>query len=142
MAKGKSNYIDSIGDQIAKLPSLTNNAKQSIVSVLHWVVLLTGVVGLFTSLKSLGLFTFFQPYVGLTQDTQAIGLITSTLGILSAVLFLLSIPGIKAHKASGWKLLFYGVILGIILSAFMGVIGLLVYLLDLYILFQIRSYYN
>jgi len=55
-----------------------------------------------------------------------------------------ALPGLFARKMSGWTLLFYSQLVGIVHSLLTGNIisGLLTALIGLYILFQVRPLYR
>jgi hypothetical protein len=74
----------------------------------------------------------------------ATGLIIATLiGLVASVLELIAFPGLLNRKMSGWTLLFWVEVLGI-LSAVIALsgFGVIMALIWFYFLFQIKSYYK
>lgn len=136
--------IAPMEEAFAKLPPLPKGVKDFIVTILPWLALIFGLLGVLVALAALGILTFLAPLaaIGNVNQTTAltIGLI---LGMISSVVTLVSFPGLLSKKITGWNLIFLSVVVGVISSIeAIFIVGIIVSLIEFYILFQIKSYYK
>ena len=141
--------------QFAKFPVLPVGGREFIVNITPWVALILGVLsilGFALSILGLGALTALAPVgaaskVGLT----GIWLIPSVIGLVEGVLWLLAYKPLKNRALRGWNLLFWITLLGLvsslvttfaIFSTFSLVWVLIWLVVELYFLFQIKSYYK
>lgn len=141
-------------------PSLPSGARTWLANNVYWLALIGGIVGLFTvfglwqTLQNVSNFlystgTFSVMYGGDYRMVVWITLITS---LAQSVLLLMAYSGLKAHRKSGWNLLFYTGLLSIftivayLFSAAYGLGSALGSLLGVaisyYFLFQIRDHFT
>lgn len=141
--------------QFAKFPVLPVGVREFIVNIAPWVALILGVlavVGFAISILGLGAITALAPIgtagkVGLT----GIWLIPSIIGLVEGVLWLLAYKPLKNRALRGWNLLFWVTVLGLVSSlvttfavfSTFSLVWVLIWLVvELYFLFQIKSYYK
>ena len=99
----------------AKAPHLPHGGRKFITDVLPWLSLLFGVLGLF-ALVSAGLIgMILSPFILLGGGLKGIALfITLLLGIVGAVLSILSFNPLREMKKKGWDYAFYSLIISAI----------------------------
>ena len=147
-------------------PALPPGFKKWLVKYLPWVTI---VIGVLTLLATLSLWraghTVNQLVDYANQLSQAYGgsnVVSNKLGVgywlalvtlgAEAILYIAAFPGLRAHKKSGWNLMFYALIVNVaygffaIFTTYAGVgnfIGSLIgAAIGGYLLFQIRSSYS
>lgn len=146
MAKNNSidSYIDTVGEYFKKLPELPRGGREFIVTVTPWLALIFGVLGVIAGVVGLGLFTFLAPFamLGAAKGVGS-GFVVVLVGLVSSVLLLMAFPGVKNKRISGWKLLYYSEVIGLVANVVsLSVFGVLSTLIGFYFLYQIRSYYK
>jgi len=130
-----------------KFPHLPEGGRKFLVDVSPWIALIFGILGVIGLLAAGGLGVIATI---LTFGLALPVLIQVLVGLLSAVLLLMSFPGLKAHTKKGWNLVFYSQVVSIIgsviflaLGGFGSILGTVIgALIGFYILFEIRSYYK
>lgn len=128
---------------VQKAPfQIPDNAKEWIVRYGPWITLVMLVLALPPLLFALGIGAILIPFGGLGYAT-GFTYLTIVL-IVELGLRALALPGLFARKMSGWRLVFYAQIVGLVFSLLSGsfvgpVLGTLI---SLYILFQVRSLYT
>lgn len=137
-------WIDTVGNYYKKLPELPKNGRDIVVSIVPWLAIIFGILGLIGSLVGLGVLTFLVPVAllaGVRETGQ--GILVVLLGLVSSVLMVLAFPGTKARKEKGWKLLYYSEVVSLITNVVtLSLIGVLFTLVGFYFLYQIRNYYK
>ena len=128
---------------VQKAPfQIPDAGREWIVKFGPWLVVVLLVVMVPTLLTILGLGTMFSGYGGYAYGAAfsywSIILIIQ-LGLEGAAL-----PGLFARKMSGWRLLFYSQIVGLVFSllSYNIIGGLIGVVIGMYILFQIRMLYK
>jgi hypothetical protein len=143
------------------LPSLPENVKNALVKFWPWMALIFGVLQLFAVV---GLWNLGHTVNTLVDIYAAAGIAKpNNLGlfyylglgslVIDAVLLLLAVAPLNAHKKSGWDLLFLGALLNlvygvvIVFDSYYGGFGNLLGSLfgsaiAFYFLFQVRDYYT
>jgi len=147
MAKsnGLNQLVDTMEGWYSKLPSLPKQWVETLVMITPWVALIFGILGVLALLAALGVLTALSPFMLLGAGVGAAtgSLIGTGLALVSSVLLLMAFPGTKAHKMSGWNLLFWSeavsAVSAVVSMAFGGVVGAAI---GFYILFQIKSHYK
>lgn len=137
-------YIDMIGEYFKKLPELPRGGREAVVAITPWLALIFGVLGIATALVGLGIFTFLAPLAMFAGVRGAgAGFVIVLLGLASSALLLMAFPGVKARKISGWKLIYYSEVVGIVADIIsLSLTGVVFALIGFYFLYQIRSYYR
>ena len=141
--------LESVLDEylVKKAPALPANIKELLVKFAPYLTII-GVVLVVPALLaafSAGAWlssNYYWAMGGTTLGWQyylALGL-----SAVTVVLEALAIPGLFSRKMSGWKLLFYGILVNTVYSlVYFNLMGLLLgTLISLYFLFQVRSYYH
>ena len=141
--------LESVLDEylVKKAPALPANIKELLVKFAPYLTII-GVVLVVPALLaafSAGAWlssNYYWAVGGVTLGWQyylALGL-----SAVTVVLEALAIPGLFSRKMSGWKLLFYGILVNTVYSlVYFNLMGLLLgTLISLYFLFQVRSYYH
>jgi len=127
------------------LPGLPDSAKEWIVKVLPWLILIGAIISLPAIIAIFGLGSLFGSVAywgGLYSGTTFY--ITWVLMLIVFILEIAAIGPLLKRSKAGWNLIFYGALITalsnlISLSIASLIIGLVI---ELYILFQIRSYYK
>lgn len=148
--KGHAGALEAMLAPIfAKAPHLPQEARKFLVGIAAWLSLIFGILGLFALLSAGAIGLLFAPLVLLGGGLHGISFfITIVLGILSAVLSILSFNPLRAMKKKGWDYAFYSLIISSIgtivsmLLAFGGLGGIVGIVIGAYILFEVRGMYN
>ena len=121
---------------------LPDAGREWIVKFGPWITLVLLILTLPLLAVALGFGTLLIPFGGLGY-ARGFGFLTIAL-IAEVGLMIAALPGLFARKVSGWRLLFYSQLIGIVYSLLSGSIvgGLLFGLISLYILFQVRLLYQ
>ena len=143
--KQSSDIISILEVYFMKLPPLSKEVKAKIASILPWLALIFGILGVVVSFLAtiglLGLAPMMAVGGGVGFTVNA--LIGVLLGLISSGLLLAAYPGVKANKYQGWKLLFWSELVGAVSSLLsLALPGILIAALGLYILFQVKSLYK
>jgi hypothetical protein len=128
---------------VTKAPvQLPEPAREFIVRFGPWIALVILILSLPPLLIALGLGALLTPFGGYYY-TVGYGYLTIFV-LVQVGLLVAALPGLFARKLSGWKLLFYSQLIGLVFSLLTGAIvsGLLGALIGLYILFQVRTKYT
>ena len=128
---------------VKKAPfQIPDNAKEWIVKYGPWITVVLLVLMLPAILFVLGVGSALMPFGGYAYAT-GFGLAAIFL-VINVGLMVAALPGLFARKMSGWNLMFYARLIGIVYSflsyAFIG--GIIGGIIGLYILFQIRPLYK
>jgi hypothetical protein len=127
---------------VQKAPfQIPGEIREFLVKFGPWIALVLLVLSLPGLLVMLGIGTALVPFGGVGYVA---GFTYLTLVLLAQLVLLgLALPGLFARKKSGWTLIFYSQLIGILFSLLSGsILGALIGgLIGLYILFQIRPLY-
>jgi len=128
---------------VKKAPfQLPDVAKEWIVTWGPWITIVLLVLMLPPLLFVLGVGTALIPFGGYGYAT---GFTLATIFLIVQIgLTIAALPGLFARKLSGWTLIFYAQLTGLVFSILSGSIvsGILGALIGLYILFQVRGLYK
>lgn len=128
---------------VKKAPfQIPDGGREAIVKFGPWIVVVLLVITLPALLLVLGIGTALVPFAGVGYAT---GFGVAALGlIIQVALEVMALPGLFARKLSGWRLMFYATLVGIVTSLLSGSIvgAILGGLIGLYILFQVRGLYR
>lgn len=128
---------------VKKAPfQIPDAGREMIVRFGPWITVVLLILLLPLLLVALGLGAILAPFGGVGY-AAGFGLLTIVV-IIEIGLLIAALPGLFARKMSGWTLLFYSQLVGIVHSVLSGNIigGLLMALIGLYILFQVRPLYR
>jgi hypothetical protein len=128
---------------VKKAPfQIPDSGRELIVRFGPWITVVLLILLLPLLLVALGIGAAFMPFGG-AGYAASFGLLTIFV-IVEFGLMIAALPGLFARKMSGWTLLFYSQLVGIVHSLLTGNIvgGLLMALIGLYILFQVRPLYR
>ena len=148
MAKAKLNtdtIVTTMEGFFVKLPALPKNIKDFIATVIPWVALVFGALGILGSLAGLGIGTFAAPFSFMVKGVNLYGIFALGMVISLVVAVLTLIAGFQLLKKRvlGWKLLFWAeIIAGVGSLITFSLSGLVFAFIWFYILFQIKSYYK
>lgn len=146
MADGKSkDLMVQVEDAFMKLPPLSKNVRETLVSLAPMLALIGGVLGLLVGLSGLGLSTLLAPLAVLTGTAAAWGgaFVAAAILIVSSIMLFLAYPGLKAHKLAGWKMALWSEVVWLVWAVVSVSVGaVLGSLIALYLLFQVKSYYK
>jgi hypothetical protein len=109
---------------VKKAPSIPTNIKEIIVKFFPYIALVALILSLPSFLGILGLASLFL--------------------IATLILDIIALPGLFARKYNGWKYLYYASLINAIYALVRFDLGSLIIgtTLSLYILFQVKSYYQ
>ena len=146
MAKSTTdNIIDTGAEWYAKLPNLPKGGRDALVSIMPWVAIIGGVVGVVLAIAGLGILTAFAPLALMVDGGAGIGggMVHAVILLAASVLLIMAYPGVKSHKEKGWRLLFWSEAVYLISAVISFNLGsVLGSLIGFYIVYQIRSYYK
>ena len=128
-----------------KAPALPPNVKEAIVRFGPWIALILIILSLPALLFVLGLGTLLAPFSFLGGITVGFTYtITMVFSIARLVLEVMALPGLFRRARSGWYLMYYAALLGVVQHVLtFSIVGLIIgSLISFYILFQIREYYS
>ncbi len=128
---------------VQKAPfQIPDGGREWIVKFGPWIALILLIISLPALLIVLGIGTLLLPFGGVGY-AQGFGLAAIALCI-NLVLTIMALPGLFARKMSGWRLMFYAQIVGLVSSLLSGnILGAIVGgLISLYLLFQVRTLYK
>lgn len=129
---------------VKKAPALPIGVKNFLVTVAPWLIIISIVIALPAIFLLLGISTALP---GLFYS-QNIGAINSKLVLIieaiALVLNTLALPGLFKKSISGWNWVYYAVLIQTLASliSFNIIGGLIGLIISMYILFQVKSYYN
>lgn len=126
---------------VKKAPfQIPEGGREWIVKYGPWITIVLLVLMLPPLLLALGLGALILPFAA----AAAPGIGISLIGVIVEIgLTIAALPGLFARKMSGWNMLFYAQIVGLVVSllSLSIVSGLIGALISLYILFQVRTKY-
>ena len=128
---------------VKKAPfQIPDAGREMIVRFGPWIAVVLLILLLPVLLFALGLGAILMPFGGVGY-AAGFGFLTIVV-LIEIGLLIAALPGLFARKMSGWTLLFYSQLVGIVHSLLSGniVTGLLMALIGLYILFQVRPLYR
>lgn len=145
---------DQIGDVFKGVPHLPKGLVEFFVKVAPWAALLWGIV------QAMGSFSLLNQGLGggsamqrwaydIAGFDRTYFLVIGIIGLVSAALLLLAFKHLRERVMTGWMLLFWNMVVSIAGAAFgllyatSGVIWTVFWILvGLYVLFEMRPYYN
>ncbi|MEI7603563.1 MAG: hypothetical protein WCJ19_00915 [bacterium] len=127
-----------------KTPALPKEWKEVIVQYSPWIM----VIALILSIPFIFLGVIFSifgaalSFVNILNTYQI--LINLVFGLPTMILYCIAIPGLlKRSKGKGWNFVFIATLIAIVFNVLsLSIFGIVGNALSLYILFQIREYYN
>lgn len=129
-----------------KVPSLPMGAKDVIVKLAPWLVLLLTVLLLPAFLGVVGLSTALTPmyYYGWGAQRGGFLLLQGLFTVALIILYVLALPGLYKRARSGWQYMYYAALLGVVRNLVtFDVSGLVIgSVISLYVLFQVRAMYR
>ena len=128
---------------VKKAPfQIPDNIRELIVKIGPWITVVLLVISLPALLLILGIGTALVPFGGPAYAT-GFGL-AAILLIVQLGLEALALPGLFARKMSGWTLMFYAQVVGVLSSLMYGaIVGAIVGgLIGFYVMFQVRGLYK
>lgn len=141
----QNELVVSMEKQFAKLPNLSASVRLTLVTIVPWLALIFGILGLVAGIAAIGLVSVFSPLMVLGGGASAAGssIITAVLALVQSVLTLIAVPALFNRKFGGWMLMFWSEALGVVGAALsLSVMGVLVSLIGFYLLFQVKSHYK
>lgn len=132
-----------------KAPPLPDNIKELLVKVAPWLTLILLIITLPFVLFALGLGALIAPFAFLGGPSAGLSYgfaftISALVLAVAIVLEAMSIPGLFARTAQGWRYAYYATLVSVVgnilqLDLFGAIIGGAI---GFYFLFQIKSYYG
>lgn len=134
-----------LSDLFAKLPNLPASVNASIVKIAPYLAVIGLVLSLPAVLALIGLGALAGPMMRAGGSWGSSGYsLALVFSLISIVLLALSIRGLFARLAVGWRFVYYNALVSAVYSILrVDFFGLIIGTgISLYILFQIRSYYH
>lgn len=130
-------------DIFAKAPALPKNAREWIVKIAPWLALIFGIMAVPGLLFVFGIGTVTSPFWAFRGFKGVEALIGFILSAAQVVMELMAVSPLFKRAMRGWTLLLYSSLLSVVSSVlhFSGM-GILVAGINLYLLYQIKSYYK
>lgn len=129
-----------------KAPAIPEKLKKGIVRFGPWIILLSLILTIPIVLALLGINNPLVPpqYIQNSLNTNLLGKIMLAISLIALLLEALSLPGLFKKRKSGWYLLYYSTLLGVLQNLVsLNIIGLIIgSIISFYILFQIKEYYT
>jgi hypothetical protein len=151
-AKGAMDSLEAFLDEymVKKAPfALPIAAKEFIVKVAPYLIIIFAVIAIPGILLALGLSTVLAPFamVGYAfgHGFGFLAIISLIISIIAVVLELVAVPGLFKRTKGGWRLVFYSSIvsfIGSIISITGIVSGIIGAIIGWYILFQVKDQYK
>ncbi len=140
-------FITSIDSYVKKVPALPENIRTLLVQIAPWAAIVSIVMYIPTLLSFLGVGAYTGGYGMGRYFYGGLGARYILLLIFLAANLILrgiSIPGLFSKTQSGWKFMFYSVLLYMVYSLVtFDIFGTVVSTaISLYLLFQVREYYK
>jgi hypothetical protein len=127
---------------VKKAPfQIPEGGREAIVKYGPWIAVVLLVISLPILLVALGFTAVFLPFAGAYAPGWGLSTITMLIGLGLEVA---ALPGLFARKMSGWRLMFYSILVQTVGSLLVGnIVGaILGALIGLYVLFQVRTKYS
>jgi len=127
-----------------KAPQLPSSAKEIIVKILPYLIILALIATIPSILSLIGLSTFgggfAYMYWGYGHGSF---MLWAILNIVLLVLYAMAIPGLFKPSVKGWNYLFYAALVAVVQNLLtLNIVALIVaFIVEMYFLFQIRAYY-
>lgn len=128
-----------------KAPALPTGVKQFLVTILPWLAIISVIFAIPAFLATLGLNSMMYSFGGLGAPYRSgTFMLVSILSLVSAILNLIAIPGLFKKSRSAWNLVFYSSLISVVGSLIVGALvsAVVSFLISMYLLFQVRSYYS
>ncbi len=134
-----------LSDLFAKLPNLPASVRTALVKIAPYLAVLGLVLSLPVILVWLG-FGFFGGRVMMSGIGwgAASGGMAFVFAVISIILLALSIRGLFARQAVGWRFMYYNTLVSAVYAILrLDLFGLIIGTgISLYLLFEVRSYYH
>ena len=145
--------IKPLEKMYVKAPALPISVKEFIVTVSPWVALILGVL----SVAALAFAIFDLGASGVIAGSQVFalsgfGIVPIVAGLVSGILMLLAFKPLQKRTLKGWNLMFWVFVISLVSSLFSSLtlmfnvlsIAYIIVLvvIELYFLFQVKSYYK
>lgn len=128
---------------VKKAPPLPENFKETLVKIVPWLALIFGILAIPALLAVFGLGAVATPFMAFSGARTGLFWISWIIGAAQAVLELMAFRPLKDHKKSGWELMLYSSLLGLLASlTSVSLFGLVVTVITFYLLYQIKSSYK
>lgn len=128
-----------------KAPSLPKNIREFIVKYFPYLIILLIIISAPAILFSFGLGGLVGPIAMMNGYRPGMSFSLVTLVLITVIILeIVAVPGLMTRKASAWKLLYYSTLLNSVYSLLYFNLGNLLIgtVVSLYILYQIKSYYQ
>lgn len=149
---GVVNQLEAILDEylVKKAPfTLPDSAKEFIVKVMPYVIIIFAVMAIPVILLGLGLSAIFAPLALLagvvTGSSFGVSIfINAAVAVVTLVIELMAVKGLFARTKRGWRLVFYASIIGLVgnILSFQIINGILGAIIGWYFLFQVKEKYT
>ncbi|MCE7065736.1 hypothetical protein [Dyadobacter sp. CY326] len=128
---------------LQKFPPFSDTVKEFLVQYGPYIILVLSIIGIFGLLTALGI---GGAALGLGAVSVGIGFnfyLSIALGIVTLIMYLMAFSPLKARKRSGWNLLYYALLVGLVSNLIqLSILGAIISgVIGFWVLFQIREKY-
>ena len=130
-------------------PHMPGAWRNLLVTILPWLSLIFGALGIIGFLGAQGLAIILSPILTLSYGIKGITILLGlVIGLATSVLSVLAFKPLQAHSKRGWDYIFYGLILSVIslvmslLFVTANVSSLVFIAIGAYLLFEVRERYH
>jgi hypothetical protein len=129
---------------VDKAPAIPTNIKDVIVKIAPWLVLIGVIFAIPAILALFGLSAVLLPFGIAGRGLGLNHMLSVILLAIAVILEALSIRGLMNRKVQGWRYAYYAVLINALsnIVAFDIVGAIIGFLISMYVLFQVRSYYK
>ncbi len=139
-----------LAPMLDKAPHLPADWKNVLVSIVPWISIIFGVLGIIGFLGASSLGVVLSPLIALERGLGGITVfITIVLGLIVSILSILAFKPLQAMSKTGWDYIYYGFIISTISTALSllmlpgaGAGAIIGVLIGTYLLFEIRGRYH
>ena len=143
-AKGTMNQLEVLLDEylVKKAPfTLPDNAKEFIVKISPYVIIIMAVMVIPLIIMALGL---IASGLGAAGAAAVMGFLSGVVSLVALVMEVRAVPGLFRRTQGGWRLAFYSSVVSLVgnIISFNIIGGIIGAIIGWYFLFQIRDKYR
>ena len=145
LQKTGNDLVKSLDNVFKQAPHLPENIREVIVQIAPWVALILGILGVFGSLSALLLVLGLSPLMALAGGMQSgvSAVLLVLVGLVQSVITLMAFPKLQKNQYSGWMLLFWSELIGVVAAVLsLSIVTILGIIIGFYLLFEVKSYYK
>lgn len=128
---------------VGKAPALSASTKDSLVKILPWLALIFGLLAVPGILAVFGVGAIATPFLMLAGQRTLLFWISWIIMVFQVVFELMAVRPLFAHSRTGWELMFYSSLLGVVYTLMsFSPLALVMTVAMFYLLYQVKSSYT